>query len=480
MSNHTLLEETAKHIETLERRKSELVQEVHQVEKELGDAHARHAKLVNLTAPVSKLPDEILADIFQLCQKTRVKIGAARIAFAVAGSHVSTRWRGVMLGTPLLWNTIDLTITHRTRTRALQRLLAHLTRSGHCLLDLSLHIDVWGNIPVLLYHLTPHADRWYRVSISVTRGSADDLYAPFCSVAAPSLIHLSLRIGNPEDDTAVNSPRTEYPDTCPPIITRGSPMLKFVRVAGKVVGNLVPPLNAVTTFHVDAWPKNLMSLAQFRALIDALPNVVNLSLTGLSIHLPRSPLDISEPISLPTLLSLRIRGNSTPSHRLLSLLALPNLEALSLHGVDTFDSAVIPTLQHLTLDSCIFSEGELQNVFKAFPCVSVLSIDESTPEIISMLHVIVGSSPLWPQLRSIFMKRLPPADVISFCFLVLHRANNNTPLSSVHLDKRSRSVLRTKDLLQVLGEQVLVEDCDYQVQWPADLGYEDPDDGWDY
>jgi len=104
----------------------------------------------------------------------------------VVASHVSTRWREVILSTPLLWNTIDLTITPRTRTRALQRLSAHLTRSDRCLLDVSLDIAIQNSIPDILYHLTPHANRWHRVSISIARGSADDIYAPFSSVAAPS------------------------------------------------------------------------------------------------------------------------------------------------------------------------------------------------------------------------------------------------------------------------------------------------------
>lgn len=214
-------------------------------------------------------------------------------------------------------------------------------------------------------------------------------------------------------------------------------------------------------------------------MLDALPCLVNLSLTGLSIHLPRNPLDTSEPISLPGLLSLRIRGNSVPCHRLLSLLAIPNLHSLSLHNVDTFDSAVIPTLKSLTLECCDFSESELRNMFKAFPCVSMLSIDQSIPRIYPMLRSDAGLSLPWPLLRSIFLRQLPPADVAPFCLLVLDRARSDASISSVYLDKRSRTVLKSKDFMEVLCSHMFVGNCDYLLQWPADLGYEDPDDDWD-
>ncbi|KAG5642427.1 hypothetical protein DXG03_002801 [Asterophora parasitica] len=478
--NATLLEETTKHIEALQSRKSELLYEVQQIEKKLQDAKARRAKLVNLAAPVSKLPDELIADIFLRCHGTRVVMSPRAMGkpFEVSASHVSSHWRRVVLSTPLLWNAISLDIGLKTRTRALQRLSANLTRSGQCYLDISLHITTSHNIPEILSYLTPHAARWHRVSIAITSGSVEDIYAPFYDVVTPALIHLSLRIGNPEDDA--DSPRTEYSATCPSVLAQCSPLLKFVRIAGKVVGNLAPPLSAVQTLHVDAWPKNIMALSQFRAMFDSLPCLSNLSLTGLSIQLPRNPLDASEPILLPILRSLRIRGNSTPCHRLLALLSLPSLESLSLHGIHSFDSSVIPTLHALTLDQCILSEHELQNMFRAFPCVSTLGIDDSTPGIYAMLRAEAGEKGPWPKLKSIALKHLPPADVAPFCLLVLGRASSTVPLSSVHLDRRSRTVLRAKDFLEVLRELLPVENCDYLAPWPAYLGYDDPDDVWLY
>ncbi|KAG6831794.1 hypothetical protein H0H92_007471 [Tricholoma furcatifolium] len=478
-----VMEDTMQYISTLEDRRTKLLQELSQVEKELLTAKAHHGKLTNQRLPISMLPNEVLSDIFQLCYGTKAMINRQMgRPFEVVASHVSTHWRSIALGTPLLWNNINLHITHGSRDHALQRMSIHLTRSSQCLLDISLHITVNDNVPEILQYLTPHAHRWYRVSVSTARGSPDDIYAAFGLLSTPNLIHLSLRIGNSEDESG--GPRTEYPETCLPLLTRGSPMLTFVRVAGKVVGNLSPPLSTTRTLHVDAWPKNLMSLAQFQTFLTSLPCLIHLSLTGLSIHLPRDPFQVPQPINLPILCSLRLRGDSTPCHRLLSLLALPNLESLFLQGVGSFDSVVIPSLRFLTLESCSLSRAILRNVFRAFPRVATLGIDDSTPEIYPLLSPEDGegssssSSIPWRELRSISLRRLPPTDVAPFTSMCLSRLDRGSPLQRIYLDKRSRNVLKSKGLLEDLRKLQPIENVDDLAPWPADLGYQDPDDAW--
>ncbi|KAH0585439.1 hypothetical protein H2248_008680 [Termitomyces sp. 'cryptogamus'] len=479
MSNDALLAETSNHVAILENHKNRLLRELRQVDIELSTAKARHAKLANETLPVALLPNEILSTIFLLCHGNRVMFTRTLARpFEVVISHVSTHWRSVALATPLLWNTINLHVTNQSRSHALQRLSAHLKRSSQCLLDISLYLSVSDGIREVLYHLTPHVQRWFRVSISIERGSPEDIYAPFQPLSAPNMIHLSLCMGKWEDKP--NAPRTEYPEICPPILVQGAPSLTFVRVAGKIVGNLSPPLSTTQTFHVDAWPKNLMSLAQFHSLLTALPCLVHLSLTGLSIQLPRDPLQTTVPISLPSLRSLRIRGNATPCYRLLSLLSLANLESLLLQDIETFDSAVIPSLHTLILDSCDLSSVDLQNLFRSFPRVATLSIDSSTPEIYPLLTPDTGSPTNipWPELRTISLRRIPRRDVAPFVNGCLHRLECGSPFRCVYLDKRSRIAVKEKELLHVLRELQPVENVDGHEPWPTGLEYEDSDDVW--
>jgi hypothetical protein len=59
--------------------------------------------------------------------------------FEVISCRVSSHWRRVALGTPLLWNNIHLHITSRNNgAHHAERLAAYLARSGSCLLDISL------------------------------------------------------------------------------------------------------------------------------------------------------------------------------------------------------------------------------------------------------------------------------------------------------------------------------------------------------
>ncbi|RDB25515.1 hypothetical protein Hypma_006476 [Hypsizygus marmoreus] len=480
MSRHSLLlEETAKHIQTLQGRKSKLLREVHEIDQELWDAQARHAKLVNLTAPVSKLPNELLVEIFQTCQGERVWGGSrTRTPFEVIASHVSTHWRGIALGTPLLWNDIHITVTPRTNVfdRAMHRLTAYLTRSDPSLVDILLQIMVPEKVPGFLHELTPHAIRWHRVSISISPGcSPNDIYGPLRNVAAPALMHLSLHA---EVSDGRVDPRNEYPDHCPPILTGGSPSLSFVRVSGVVVGNLIPPLRAVTTLDIDARPKMLMSLSQFQDMLSQPLQLVNLSLTGLNIQLLRDPLNLSHPSPLPALRSLRIRGTATPCHRLLSFMSLPNLENLSLHAIHAFDSAVIPSLRSLTLDGCMLADGDLQNIIRAFPNVSALSVDEAIPAIFDLLKP--NPSPVWPGLRTLTLRDLPPTDVLPLNVMVYSRLNSDAPLHKMFVDRRSRASLRLKNSYNPLSEVVPLVRCDDLAPWPLDLGYEDPDDIYHY
>ena len=475
ISSYSQLEETTNRIRELRARRAQLFQEVKEVELELHEMQAKQGRLVNECTPLYKLPYELLAEIFHICQDmwptTHVKH-----PFEVVASHVSTHWRETVLKTPLLWNDIHLFITPRNDgDHHAQRLMAYLTRSGTCLLDITLHIWTSQNVSQFLGLLRPHANRWYRVSIFLAHYTAKDVYAPLCDVAAPALTHLSLRVGNGRDDPL--SPRTEYPRISPPILTGGSPVLSFVRIAGMVVGHMEPPLGAVTTLHIDAWPRNLMNQSQFQAMLEALPCLINLSLTGLNIYLPRDPLHMFNATPIPTLRSLRIRGKATPCHRFLSLMTVPHLESLSLHSVDTFDSVPLPTLRSLTLDSCIFSESEIRNILRAFPGITTISMDHSLRQ--PFLMQCITNEGLWPCLEDVSLRELQHDDAAAFCLLCMDRLGGEKRLR-VRMDKRSRKVMKAKGYLEVLLDVVSVENCEHIDSWPPDLGYEDPDDDWFY
>jgi hypothetical protein len=157
---------------------------------------------------------------------------------------------------------------------------------------------------------------------------------------------------------------------------------------------------------------------------------------------------------------------------------MPQLEAITLDGVETFDSQVMRTVRSLTLEDCPFDEQEFSKLSHSLPALSDLSINE--PEILVSIEggATPGQMP-WPQLQTIAIRGLESLDVPSFCNMVLHRQAvdpNGGPLRRILLDRRSRTVLRAKQRLEVLQAKLIVENADICAPWPMGLPYEDAHD----
>ncbi|KZP32312.1 hypothetical protein FIBSPDRAFT_848723, partial [Athelia psychrophila] len=93
----------------LSKRLNELAAARRELLLQLADLDARasatqleHNSLYNLDAPVSTVPDEVLAAIFEAGMDRR----DVSYHFGVLVSHVTQRWRNVSVGTPKLWSNI--------------------------------------------------------------------------------------------------------------------------------------------------------------------------------------------------------------------------------------------------------------------------------------------------------------------------------------------------------------------------------------
>ncbi|KDR79026.1 hypothetical protein GALMADRAFT_1287252 [Galerina marginata CBS 339.88] len=462
---------------SLERKKEALLREIDSVNLELDVQKAQYSRLVNNAALVYRMPNELLTGIFITClQSMRPSNRVGVTPFQVSMSHVSHRWREVVLSTPLLWNTIDFRVRpmNHVQRRILSQLHAHLTRSDTCFLDVTLDFHIVDEISPYLNLLAMHSTRWRRLSIVTRYERVDDIRDLLCDANTPILEHLSLSLGKPQDGSL--SPRKQYPGVLPSIIPHTGRSLRFVRLAGLALGHLHPPSSSVTTLHLDGWTRNYMTHEQLRKILDATTSLVNLSLNQLYIHHPRDPLEILQPVNLPNLLCLRIRGSCSPISRLLSLMDTPNLRSLSLQNVDTFDSDVLPSVQSLSLDGCAFDDTELGHLFRSFPSVTFLSIDESLPDIYVMLVSDTTTPKPWPHLETISVRDLQSIDVPHFCHMIFMLQESNEALTKISLDRRSRTVLRTKHRLDWLQERLKVENCDIPGPWPLGLGYEDTHD----
>ncbi|PPQ77106.1 hypothetical protein CVT25_010801 [Psilocybe cyanescens] len=462
-------------IRILERRKEGLLREVDNVNLALDIQKAQYARLLNNQAPVYRLPNELLTSIFTTCQQSLRLSNKPVTPFQVVISHISHRWREIVLSTPLLWNTINFRVRpmNHVQRHILSQLEAHLTRSNTCFLDITLDFHIVDNISAYLNLLAPESTRWRRLAIITRYEQIYDIHTFLRDAHAPLLEHLSLSLGKPQDGTGSLSPRQQYL-TVLPTITPSASSLTFVRLAGLALGSLHPPTSSVTTLHLDGWTRHFMTYDQFKSILLAATSLINLSLNQLCIHHPRDPLEILQPVDLPHLRNLRIRGACRP----LSLMNVPQLHSLSLQNVDAFDSDAIPSVRSLSLDSCALDKIEIDHLFRSFPSVRTLSIDDTLPDIYEKLLPDSNSAipTPWPQLRTILQYELLNVDVPHFCHMVFSLRRTNKKLTKVRLDRRSRTVLRAKLRLDWLQGLLQVENCDDQEPWPLGLGYEDAHD----
>ena len=472
-----------------------LHKELEIVDLDLKTQQAQYSRLLNSDTAIYKLPNELLAEIFMLCADNRSwpipsRNGSNFHLFQVVVSHVSRRWREVALGAPLLWNVINLKVTgpvnHR-QGRILSQLEAHCERSATCFLDIKVEFYLGTDMASFCKLLGRYSERWRRLSVLTRFQEMDDIQSMLVDAKAPTLEHLSLSLGK-----GTISIRQKSTSVIPTILSC-CPRLSFLRLAGKALGSLHPPTSSVATLHLDDWIRGCIKEDLFKSILEGAPLLVNLSLNEVDLRHLRDPSIITQPTTLLHLRSLRICDPFTPLSRLMSLIDMPQLQSLTLNGVESFDCHVLKSVESLILDDCPFSEEDLGKLICCLPSLSELSIDESVPAIFYMLSPEITDIPNptetevakrrlspWPRLQTIIIRELQPIDVPHFFNMVVGRQSMGSksglsPLKKILLDRRSRTVLRAKQKLEWLQERVIVEN-DIPAKWPLDLGYEDAHD----
>ncbi|KAK7032827.1 F-box domain-containing protein [Favolaschia claudopus] len=485
------LDDAYRAVQALELKKSHLLKEANEVDLELRHAKAKHGRLLNrMNAHIFKLPNEILSHIFMECQRTPGR-KVMPVSFEILVSHVSSMFRQIAVGTPLLWTAIVVKVRPRQPVARkilewkLERVRVYLERSASC--PFTTTFDILGpfefQVEQILDLISKHASRWLRLSISMRNPPATtlEIWQALHMLCVPALEHVSILLSKLPVAGNHLTDGSESIDNTPLIFREGAPSLKFVRLSGIALGCLQPPLELVETLHLSSCSLNYSS---FHSILSGIPNLLNLSLHR--IHIIDRPTDCA-PIQLTQLISLRLCGNlsdeARQTHRILRKLNTPALESLVLKGLDAFDEQVFPTVHTLTLHQCPFSAGEMFRMLRAFPALTTFRLDESLPDVLDLLGMPdTAGKPPWPKLHTLAVTDMEPADVALLCDMVSRRQTMGTPLSCVLLDRRSRVVLRKKNQLEWLQKTpgLQVDRHDGVYSWPVGLEYEDHDEGfWD-
>jgi hypothetical protein len=149
-----------------------LVPELEQTRDSLLKAASRAR---SLTAPIRKLPPEILVEIFFLTYSsvhfTDSWPNAGYEIPTVLAGNVCSLWQDIAISTPKLWSCITISIGQGLPRRALQRFKEVLELSGNVLLDLTVKTPMWITEPeqmpfsALFPVIQKHSQRWKHLTL---------------------------------------------------------------------------------------------------------------------------------------------------------------------------------------------------------------------------------------------------------------------------------------------------------------------------
>ena len=321
---------------------------------EISQKRARNALI-----PISRLPPEVLAEIFmhwsnewraqsadQHTPRCAPRNGWIRI------SHVSHHWREVSLQFPKLW--CEFQADRAAFTEEILR------RSKQALLRIAVHLEQADPLAVQLV-----LSQIYRMqSISVHRYHPDLLVACRVGPDAPYLRDIRIDMWRAEINQGVHS--TIFDNMATPRLTRlelrGNPhpwLLSLLR----------PTLTHLTLKSL--LPDATITMHQVLTVIGTLTTLQALALEGvLPLHASAPALHVRQSIHLPCLRHLRLRGSAPSSSSFIQCVRFPGSTSIR---VETVDSITQQTLEFL-LSTIAF---RLRNANSKEPDQPLVSLDLS-------------------------------------------------------------------------------------------------------
>lgn len=357
------------------------------------DVKLQRNRIANRAAPISKLPNEILAAIFEAGYSAPVqeRNDISDIPFEILVSHVTYTWRETALNLAPMWTKIHIRVGNPFEQLE-GRCTTYLSRSKTMPFDL--HIDLGAitsplstNISFVCQAVISHVDRCQNLLIRFNwRHSLYQLAEQLLlrhSLAAPLLRNLYIRL-EPNHLDATNV--TASGDILA-ILQGGAPHLTSVRVAGIPLNYCLPPMSAVTSLHMyEPIYGSSDSCSTTRNILNDLPELTELVLHGWILD------DYElDSIRLPALRSLKITTTDDFEYILvpLKVISAPLLEDLYISSgtsaIDFFEEGDLPwdytaaesrfpLLHSLVLDGCFIPPAIYDAFGCAFPAITELTV----------------------------------------------------------------------------------------------------------
>ncbi|KII92535.1 hypothetical protein PLICRDRAFT_37302 [Plicaturopsis crispa FD-325 SS-3] len=447
------LEGKAEKLEALE---SDLLQQLRDVRYALAHVRSQVANLVNRRTSISRLPDELLAEIFSHGEPAYTQRG---LPSQVTVSHVSQHWRQVAIGTPMLWTRICI-VGHQpveyVRYYPLGLLDVHLDRSRSCLLHIRCDIDS----DAFFRKIIAHAHRWSSFAIAHRYAYSDmlsRLLRQLIDLRAPNLRHLAIE---------------GVPSALPTaIFTGGVPLLSSLTLSGFMLSECRIPgiCHRLTVLNFVGPSYGVRTLALIQSVLTETSSLEELGICEFRMDVE---VQLADPVELPTLRKLDIGFIDMHSDDyvtcICSALVMPALECLKLREADrdqvlhftrylrSPQALRYPRLQTLILDNTVVTPElvyALPNIRHAVVISQCrdgwnMSLEES-------LEPVPGAPRPWPYLRSLVLDDTNPMKFRLY-YIVAARIDAGIPLSAVKL-KWDRQYLPGAEVLYWLQQHVRLE-----------------------
>jgi len=406
------LDDLRERIETLQERKRVLTSEAFQLHNALRTLQSRAAHITNKTAPVSRLPSDVLAIIFEESRRLLApwsSVASRPLSPEIQLSHVSSRWREVALSTPALWTTIRFPILHKEAA-----VVVYLQRCNQA--PLSVHIGPRvadpDSLRFIATQFVPRLNQIRELTLDT------DEFAELCSLfylfsEPPALILKRLKIccGDARGATGV-PPRRD-------IFIAGAPLLSDIRLSAFPVGL---PQTSATTLHFEPppGPGNPLSRSAFLDILTPLSATLsNLHLRGYISGFHQEP--GSAPVELPALKELVVHANSlNHGFNVFRNISTPAIESLSLvnvrrQGLSSIHKFIARTspehFQHLhTLRYINCDIDDDLDIYLPHATFALNELAVSVTRHTHLLRLLLNSDkqatlhgvpPLWPNLRTL-------------------------------------------------------------------------------
>ncbi|EAU83444.1 hypothetical protein CC1G_04700 [Coprinopsis cinerea okayama7 len=328
----------------------ELADEIIQIEALMSKLSERRTiirRRINTLAPISRLPSEILLEIFTLYCKAEPDTEAPHPSPLFLGS-VCVAWRTLVWSTPLLWRSIHINVSLAHRTRRADVLLEWLMRARSVPLHIKLTAteedeDVFSSIRSTMAILLRRSEQW---------GSIDCILPPQCHdmLAAHRFPNLKSVTFRPPKGTISTFSR-------PPDMFLNTPSLTDVDLSGYDYSSMVLPWHQLHKFRTQ-----FLRVAECLAILHRSPNLIHCDLDHIysvetapnSLSPPNSPNAPSRHIheNLEVLELGFIKGSAAESF--FNSVSLPSLRELALHFGHENSVAFPPTFLRALHSSAAF------------------------------------------------------------------------------------------------------------------------------